>query len=140
MQAAEIFGEAAARVGLQERGSGEKKRDLIIADQFAYGGEVERAGMIGHADGEDCGQPESDGEAERMEEGQHAEKDVAFGEHESLAHLINVGHDVVVSEHHAFGFAGAAAGKNNCGEIVERLRFSGAESAFEQRAGQEPQQ
>jgi hypothetical protein len=45
-----------------------------------------------------------------------------------------------VGEHHAFGFAGAAAGKNNGREIVERLGFPGVERAFEQRAGQKPEQ
>ena len=75
--------------------------------------------MIGDADAENGGKPERDGEAEGMEEGQDAEEDVAFGEHEGLGHLVNVGHDVVMREHHAFGFAGAAAGENDGGEIVE---------------------
>ena len=44
-----------------------------------------------------------------------------------------------MGEHHAFGFAGAAAGENHGGQIVQRFAvFARAERAFEQRAGQEP--
>ena len=111
---------------------------MIIADQLADGGGVERIGMKDDANGQHCRQPERDREAERMEEGQDAQKDVAFREHEDLPHLLNVGHDVVVREHHAFGFAGAAAGENDGGEVVEGFGISVAERAFEQRAGQEP--
>ena len=35
--------------------------------------------MISDADAENGGQPQRDGEAEGMEEGQHAEKEIAFG-------------------------------------------------------------
>src|SRR3984957_1121715 len=73
LQAAEIFGQAATRVGLQKRGRRQEKRALITADQFAAGGEGQRSGMIAGADAEPGGKPERDGEAERMEEGQDAE-------------------------------------------------------------------
>ena len=78
LQAAEVFGEAAARVRLQERGRREKKGDQVIADQLTDSGEIERAGVIGHADAEDGGKPQRYSEAEGMEERQHAEKHIAF--------------------------------------------------------------
>src|SRR5579862_6605329 len=45
LQAAEIFGQAAARVLLEESGRGEQEGDAIIANQFADGDQINGAGM-----------------------------------------------------------------------------------------------
>ena len=74
LQAAEIFRRAAAHVDLQERRRRQQERDAVLADELADGFGVERVGMIDDADAEHRGQPERDGEAEGMEEGQDAEQ------------------------------------------------------------------
>ena len=72
-QAAEIFRRAAAHVGLQKSGRREQEGDAVVADQFADGAEIERAGMVHHADAQHRGKPQRDREAEGVEKGQDAE-------------------------------------------------------------------
>ena len=74
-----------------------------------------------------------------MEERQHAEQLIFAAEHERLAHLLDVGRDVVVRQHHALGLARAAARENDRGEIVERLLLA-AHRALDPCAGQKPEQ
>ena len=140
LQAAEILGRTAPRVRLQKCGRGHQERHAIVAHEFADGGEIERAGMVDHAHAQRRGQPQRHREAERMKERQHAQQAIVGVEHEHLPHLLDIGGDVVVREHHALGLARAAAGKNNRGEIVEGFVLSAAQSSFEHSAGQKPQQ
>ena len=56
-----------------------------------------------------------------MEKRQHAEHAIIALKREDLAHLLDVRADVVMREHDALGFAGAATGKNHGGEIVQRI-------------------
>ena len=75
--------------------------------------------MKDDADAEDGGQGEGAHEAEGMEEGEDAEEAVASAEVEDLFELFDVGDEVGVGEHDAFGVAGAAAGKDDGGEVVD---------------------
>ena len=54
--------------------------------------------------------------------GQDAEKSVLRAEVEQLAELLGVRGDIVMGEHDPLRFAGAAAGKNHGGEVVQRAR------------------
>ena len=58
-------------------------------------------------------QPDCHGEAEGVKERQHADDAVVLVDPEQLCDGFDIGNDVVVREHHAFGHAGAAARKNN---------------------------
>src|SRR5690348_13920603 len=140
LQAAEILGLAAANIGLEESGRGEEKSDFVFADQLADGGHVERAVMIDNADAEDGGEPERDREAERVEKRQDAEEAIGWIEHERLAHLVDVGGDVEMRKHHAFGIAGAATGENHGGQIVEFCDAAARETAHEPAARKPPEE
>ena len=77
----------------------------------------------------------------RMKEGKDTQQRIVSIEHEHLAKLLDVGHDVVMRQHDAFGLAGAAAGKNHGGQIVEprsACRPLSTRSSHQPR--QEPQQ
>ena len=77
LQAAEILGRAAPRIRLQKRRRGQQERDAVIADEFADGGQIERARMVDDADAEHGRQPQRHREAERVEEGQNAQQAIA---------------------------------------------------------------
>src|SRR5579863_4054851 len=59
-----------------------------------------------------------------MEKGQDAENLVVPVEHEDLRNLLNVRRDVVMREHDALGVSGAAAGKDDGGQVVD-IAFAG---------------
>ena len=120
LQAAEILRRHAAHVDLQKRRRGQQKRDGVFADERADGSGVERIRMKHHARAELRRQAERDGETERMEKRQDAEQPVVMREVQNVAELFEVREDVVMREHHALRLAGAAAGKNHGGQIVER--------------------
>ncbi len=117
-QAAEIVRRTAAQVELQERRRGQQERDLMPAHERADGFRVERICVIHHARAQHGGQAQRAGEAERMEKRQDAQHAIARRQAEHLLHLLDVGTDVVMREHHALGFARAAAGEDHGGEIV----------------------
>ena len=119
-QAAKIFGRAAACVGVQESGGGEQHGHGIFADQRANHARIERVGMKDHADAGCRGEAKRAGKAKRMEKRENAQDAVAGVQHENLVELLDVGSDVVMRQDNTFGIAGRAAGKNNCGNVVER--------------------
>ena len=129
MQRAKALGLAAAHVGLQERGRSDEERDLVLLNQRADDLRVEWIGVEDHADALHRGQPKPGGESEGMKEGQDAENLVAAAEHEDLADLADVRHDVEVREHDALGIAGAAAGKDDRGQLIHLCgaAFAGCE-------------
>src|SRR5947209_10142703 len=59
-----------------------------------------------------------------MEEWQDAEDFVVPAQHEYLRHLPDIGGDVAMREHHAFGIARAAAGEDDCGRSPSVQRFA----------------
>ncbi len=130
LQAAELFRRTAAQVHLEECRGCQQERDRVALDQLADPAPVERVGMIHHADAERCRQAERDGEPERVEERQDAEDLVVMGKRERLAHLLDVGHDVVLGQHHPFRLAGTAAGKDDRCQAVEQRVFSARCSVF----------
>ena len=104
----------------------------VFADERADGPRVERVGMIHHARADFRRQAQRDREAERMEKRQDAEQPVVMREIQDVAELLEVREDVVMREHHALRLAGAAAGKNHGGQVVERHFLFLAGHAFEQ--------
>ena len=91
-----------------------------LADGFRVG----RVGMIRRAEADDHRQPQRDGVAEGMKEGEHAEDDVIIPEAEQRIRTVDVRQHVGVRQHHAFRDAGAAAGED---DGRERLRIRGFE-------------
>ena len=118
-QAAEILRRTAAQVKLQERRRGEQKGNLMLAHQRPDAFGIERIRMINHAHAQHRRQTERAGESERMEERQDAQETIPVIQSENLFELLDVRADVVVAQHHAFWLAGAAAGKNHRGQIVQ---------------------
>jgi len=95
-----------------------RKVTRYFGNQVADGLGVERVGMKDHADAMRHRHPERGHEAKRMEERQNAQYFVTAIEHEDLRHLANVGEQIVMREHYAFGFAGAAAGEDDGSQAV----------------------
>src|SRR6266852_3106453 len=93
--------------------------------------------MEDHADAVRCREPQAYSEAERMKEWQDAQDFILATQHEDLRNLADVGEYVVMGEHHAFGIAGAATGKNHRSQIVRGLP-PGADGKLEQPVGQRP--
>ena len=65
--------------------------------------------MIDHSGAADQGQRHRSGESKGVKEWKHSKNAIAFRECKTLRQLCDVGTDVVVREHDAFGFARAAA-------------------------------
>ena len=65
-----------------------------------------------------------------MKEWQNAEQPLIFVERDDFAALLHVGEQVELRKHDAFGFAGAAAGKNNRRQIIQP-GAGGAEHPFQ---------
>ena len=119
-QAAEILRRAAAHVELQEGRRRQQERQGVLADERADGFGVERVGMVHHPHAQHRRQAKRAGEAEGMEERQHAHKAVRPVQAEDLLELLDVRADVVVAEHDAFGIARAAAGEDDRRQVVQR--------------------
>ncbi len=132
LQTAEILRRHAAHVKLQKRRRGQQDGDGVFADERADGPRVERIRMKHHARADFRRQTERDGEAERMEKRQDAEQPVAMRETQDVAELFEVREDVVMRQHHALRLAGAAAGKNHGGQIVQHDFLFLAGHALEQ--------
>ena len=84
---------------------------------------LERIRMINHAHAQHGRQAECAGKSKRMEERQDAQETITVVQSEHLFELLDVRADVVVAQHHAFRVAGAAAGENHGGQIIQ-LGFS----------------
>ena len=91
--------------------------DRCTSGPMAFG--IERIRMKHHAHAEHGGQAERAGETERMEKRQDAQEPVVAVQAKHLFHLLDVRADVVMAQHHALRFAGAAAGKNHRGQIIQ---------------------
>src|SRR6516165_4722959 len=87
--------------------------------------------MKRHTDAHHCRGGERGGKAKGMEERKNSQEPVARGEVEQLVQLLGVRSKIVVTEHNPFGFAGAAAGKDDGGNVVEHARLSSAKSSFQ---------
>ena len=76
-QAGEFLGGALAGVGGAEGRRGEQQRGLVLLHQLADGAGVGGVGVVDHAAAGEQREPDGHGEAEGMEEGQHADDAVA---------------------------------------------------------------
>src|SRR6266404_2372117 len=73
-----------------------------------------------------------------MEERKHTQKTVKACETKDLIHLVNVRAHVVMTEHNALWLTRAAAGENDCREVIEAGRGLSSKRALEQADGQKP--
>ena len=119
-QAGEFLGGALAGVGGAERRSGEQQGGLVLLDQLSDGAGVGGVGVVDHAAAGEQREPDGDGEAEGMEEGQHADDAVAGVDPEELGDGFDLADQVVVGEHDALGDAGGSAGEDDGGQGVGR--------------------
>ncbi len=94
--------------------------------------------MINHAHAQHGRQAERAGESKRMEERQDAQETIPAIQSENLFELLDVRADVVVAQHHAFRLAGAAAGKNHRGQIVQPGFLFRAQQLLQPAVGHEP--
>src|SRR5207244_3476989 len=78
---------------------------------------------------------ECSGEAERMEERQNSQHPVVAIETEDLIHLPDVRAEIVMGEQDAFRIAGAAAGEDDGGRLIQTGFGLAPERAFEQPGG-----
>src|SRR5579872_4634806 len=62
--------------------------------------------------------PERGGKSKGVKERQDSEHSIISAQHENLGDLADIGQNIVVRKHHAFGVSGAAAGKNDRREVL----------------------
>ena len=101
-----------------KRRRGDDERPTILERELADRLRIHRIGMVNHAEAGNQRQPQRAGEAERMEERQHAEHDVLSCELKELTGRVDVREHVAMRQHHALGYAGAAARKDDRGQRV----------------------
>ncbi len=115
----ELLGFDAAHVAAEEGGGGEEEVNLVLRDEFGEAFGFHGAGVGDQVDALDDGEPEGDGAAEGVEEGEAAEDAGVFvGQGEGGAELTDVGEDVAVAEGDALGFAGGAGGEEEDGFVI----------------------
>ena len=119
LQTAKILRRHTAHVELQKRRRGQQDGDGIFSDEGAHRPGIERVGMIHHARADGGGHAQRDREAEGMEKRQDAEHAIMVREIQDVTELLKIRENVVMREHHALGFAGAAAGKNHRCQVVQ---------------------
>jgi len=126
LQTAKAFRRATPHVGLKESGCGDEEGDSVLLDKVADDLRIQRVWMVDHADSVGRRHPQRGHETEGVEEGKNAEDLVMSIEHEYLRHLLNIGHDVVVRQHDAFGIARAAAGEDYGCQLIDNESFVAA--------------
>src|ERR1035438_5598209 len=124
-------GEPVARLSPVEKGLRRQRipdldKGKIWADGMGVGG----VGVVDDAAAGEQREPDGDGEAEGVEEGQHADDAVAGIDPEELGDGFDIANQVVVGEHDALGDAGGSAGEDDGGQAIWR-----AASARQERGG-----
>src|ERR1700759_630362 len=81
-------------------------------------------------------QAKRSGKSEGVKKGQNTQNAVSLVQMEDLFQLLDVRREIEMRQHHAFGFAGRPAGKNNRRGIVQRRSASHAQKTLQQSRGE----
>src|SRR5437899_1984235 len=94
--------------------------------------------MVNHSETKHSRQRKRAHKTKGVEEREDTEKSVILSKRKHVAELFDVRTDVVVSQHHSLGIAGAAARENDRGDIVEGDLPIAPEELFKPRDGANP--
>ncbi len=124
-QAGEVLFFCAAHVSGEKGRGGQQQSRFMLAHQLGDRRRLHRVDVVAGRETAQQRQPECGGETERMEEGERAADVVLRRGCSYGADRLQIGDDVVLAEHDALRFAGAAGRENHRRQLFTTLTRGG---------------